>query len=77
MRFDYSDAAFPSPRSWSDGEAPEPWQGMTIRQLYAGMMMAGLLSEPEREIDFSEAAAQAVCAADRLISELKKGEEPS
>jgi len=66
--------AFPSPEIRGDDGAGicAPEYGMTLRQYYAGQMMAGNLANPESAGSCADFAAYAVELADALIAELEK-----
>ncbi len=48
----------------------EGWPGMTLRQYYAGQMLAGMMANEERSGTFKDFAADAAEFADALIAEL-------
>lgn len=55
-------------------------EGLTKREYYAGLALQGLLAgfDPiaqKRDLDYSEAADEAVSFADALIAQLSKGGE--
>lgn len=56
-------AAFPYP--------PDGYEGMTMREWYAGMAMQGLLAGPEDTEDPREVAARAIAMADSMLRAMK------
>ena len=49
----------------------KPVYDLTLRELYAGLIMAGYAASRPMA-NFSEMAEQAVCQADQLVAELDK-----